>query len=106
MFQSRNALHGSDKFQPGAALLFQNLAPGGGQLVITAAALALLFHPASQDPSALLQPVEKRIKGGDVERQCALRLAVNELADLVTVTRPGFQQREDEQLSAAFLEFA
>src|SRR6185312_1234674 len=105
MFQSCNALHGSHKFKPGITLLLQDLASGGRELVIAAAALACFFHPAALDPAALLQSVQQRIKRGNVEGERAVRLLLNELADFIAVARTGFQQGEDEQLSAAFLEF-
>src|SRR6185312_15914710 len=105
MFQPCNALHGSYKFKPRVALLLQDLASGGRELVIAAAALAGLFHPAAKDPATLFQPVQQRIKRRDVEGERALRLLLNELADFIAVARAGFQQGKDEQLSAAFLEF-
>src|SRR6185437_8990820 len=106
MFQSCNALHGSHKFNPGVALLLQDEAACRRELVIAAAALAGFFHPAALDPAALLQPVQQRIKRRDVEGERAVRLLLNELADFIAVARTGFQQGKDEQLSAAFLEFA
>src|SRR5512146_3506449 len=106
MLHSCNALHGSDKLQPCVALLCKHLAAGGGELVIAAAALPALLHPAALDPAALLQPVKQRIKRGDVETNGPAGLVLNELADLIAVARPRLQQGEDQQLGATLFQFA
>ena len=41
-----------------------------------------------------------------MESESALRTLLNELADFVTVTRAGFDEREQEQLSASLFPIA
>src|SRR6266849_4951569 len=66
-FGSRNPIDGSHEFFPAAALRRQHLSAFTRQAVVTPPPLAGLFHPATQNPAAFFQPVQKRIQRSDVE---------------------------------------
>src|SRR5262245_7796887 len=74
--------------------------------VVTAPALPCLLDPAALDPLALFELVERRVEGGEVERQCAARSRFDQLRQLVAVPRLVFDKREDDKLRSAFLRFA
>src|SRR5215470_5161474 len=105
MTYSGDTLHGGDELRPRATLLFQHRLSIGRQFVITAPALSRLLDPLTSDPSALLQSVQERIEGCDVELQRAVRALLDELADLVSVAGTGFEQGEDQELGAALFQF-
>jgi hypothetical protein len=83
----------------------QHLPAFGGEPVITTPALSCLLHPAAIDQSALLEPIQHRIQRGDLEGDGAIGARLDQLADLVAVTRTLFEEREDQQLRASFLHF-
>jgi hypothetical protein len=56
-------------------------------LVEPTAPLARVFDPGALDPSALLEAIEQWIKGIDVKRQLAAVPYVDQLAQLVAMTR-------------------
>ena len=71
-------------------------APAFGREPVEAAfALAGFLDPSSLDPSAVLEPQQRRIEGRQREVQPPARPRLDELADLVAVPRPPFEQRED-----------
>src|SRR5215813_13412430 len=63
------------------------------QFVKTSPPLPGFLHPTAFDPAALFQPVKQEIKRGGVELQHAVRARLDQLADFVTMTRAGLQQR-------------
>src|SRR5215813_7008805 len=95
MFGSGDAIDGSHKRLPGAALRRQHLFAFGRQFVITPPPLTGLLHPSPFDPSTLLQPIQKRIERSDVESQLALRPRLDQFADVIAVPLPYFEKRED-----------
>ena len=70
-----------------------------------AAPLARLFDPAGLEPAAALEPVQHGVERGDVEPDGAGGAGFDELRQFVAMPGAVRQQREDEQLRAAFLEF-
>jgi hypothetical protein len=54
----------------------------------------------------MLEPVEQRIERGCLEADLPSRALVDQLADLITMAGPVLDQRQDEELGAAFLELA
>src|SRR5262249_19953515 len=58
------------------------------------------------DPASLLKPVEQRIERGDVETQRPARTGLDQFGNLVAVPLPDLNEREDQQLGAALLQFA
>src|SRR5215208_5554241 len=84
IFQSCDSVYRPDEGLPAAALSGQYLLPLGRQSVIAPPPLARFFDPAALNPAALFQPVEKRVKRGDVKLQHAFRTRFDQLADLVT----------------------
>src|SRR5262249_55499079 len=71
--------------------------------VVVAAALARLLHPAAAQPTAVLQPVEGRVQGGEREAQRAAGAGLDLLGDLVAVQGPRLHPGQDQQLRAALL---
>jgi hypothetical protein len=67
MLASRDALDRVDKLSPRAALLLEDCLALRRELVVPASPLTGLFHPATRDEAALFKPVEKWVKGGDIE---------------------------------------
>src|SRR5262245_53426170 len=106
MFGSGDSTDRGHEGLPCATLRLQHFLPFGRQLVIAPPPLPGLLHPLPLDPAALLQPVEQRIERGDVETQRALRTGLDQLGNLVAVPGPGLNEREDQQLGAALLQFA
>src|SRR6202000_3257130 len=64
-----------------------------------------LLYPSPGDPSALFQPVEQGIERGHVELQHVSGAVFDQLADLISMSRAMFDQRKDQQLRAALLQF-
>src|SRR5262245_3064096 len=58
------------------------------------------------DPASLLKPVEQRVERGDVETQRPARSRLDQFGNLVAVPLPDLDEREDQQLGAALLQFA
>src|SRR5262245_61827806 len=58
------------------------------------------------DPASLLKPVEQRIERGDVETQRPARTGLDQFGNLVAVPLPNLNERKDQQLGAALLQFA
>src|SRR5687768_9604224 len=102
MILLRNPLDRVNEFGPVAALRRQHAAAFGCQPVEPAPALVRLLDPLAGDPAALLEAVEQRIERRHLELQPAARALLDQLADLVAVTRACFHQRQDQQLGAAF----
>src|SRR5262245_7730059 len=102
MASLRDAVDGGDEAAPALALVGEDAAAFAGQAVVAAAALAFLFHPLPGDPAAALEPVEQGIERRDLEPHGALRALLDHLADLVAVAGSRFDEREDDELGAAF----
>src|SRR5215831_17978387 len=103
MGEPREAIERADELAPRSALLDQLFAAGGGQLVVTAAALAGFFHPAAFDQALALETVEHRVQRGDVKLEAAFGLGLDALGELVPVPRAPFEQGEQDHARAAFL---
>src|SRR5204862_8030744 len=74
--------------------------------VETPAPLVWLFDPGAFDPATLLEAIEQRIQRIDVEGELAVGACVYQLAEFVAVARPRLEDRENEQLRGAALQFA
>src|SRR5688572_4715206 len=103
MFATGDPAYGLDERFPSFTLGREHCAAVGGN-AIESAAPAVLFDPSSGDPSTPFQPVQQWIHGRSFEAQRPLRPALDELTQVVSVTRPAFHQREDQQLGASFLQ--
>src|ERR1017187_2450606 len=99
-----NSVDRGDKLLPGTALGLQELAPGRRQPVTAAAALAVFLQPAAGDQTAVLQPEQDGVQRPDAEADLAVGAFFNQLADLVSMARPAFEQSENQQLGAAFVQ--
>src|ERR1019366_2098721 len=106
IFDSGDAADGLDERLPALPLGSQDLAPLRGQPVIAPAALAALLDPSALDPTALFEAIQQRVKRRRVKTERALRSLFDQLADFVAVAGRSFEQREQEQLGAAFLPLA
>src|SRR3954471_1216825 len=106
MFRPRDPLNRLDELAPVIALRGQHLAAFRSQPIEAPAALARLLDPASRDPAALLEAVEQRVQRGHLELQPPAGSLLDQLADLVAMPRAGLDQRQDQQLGAAFLHLA
>jgi hypothetical protein len=92
--------------QPFLPLRGQHLAPFVGDLVIAPAALTCLFDPASLNPLALFELVQRGVEGGEVEGERAARSLFDQLSQLVAVARLVVEKRQHHQLGSAFFGFA
>src|SRR3954470_13509933 len=106
MFRPRDQLNRLDELAPVITLRGEHLAPFCRQAIKAPAALAGLLDPSSRDPAALLQPAEQWVERGHLELQPPAGSLVDQLADLVAMPRASLDQREDQQLGAAFLHLA
>src|SRR6185437_922321 len=79
MFNSCNPTHGRDEFLPALSLRAKDFSTFGGQAVITPSSLLGLFHPTACDPAPILEPVQQRIKGGDMKPQNTARSDLDQL---------------------------
>src|SRR4029079_18764653 len=104
MFGSCDLLNRVDELAPVAPLRGEDLAPFDGQAVEAPPALAGFLDPPPGDPAALLEAVEQRIERRHLELEAAARALLDQLADFIAVPRPRLDQRQDQQLGAAFLQ--
>src|SRR5262249_41922710 len=102
---SHHRLHGVDEGLPGLTLLGQLPASLRREPVEASTPLARLLDPAALDPAAVLETEERGVERRQGERQPAARAGLDELADFVPMAGPGLEQRQDEHLGAAFLQF-
>src|SRR6187549_286928 len=106
MFHPRDAGDRLHEVPPVVALRREHLPSLPGEPVETPPAGARLLDPPALEPAALLEAVEERVEGSDVEAEAALGAVLDELADLVPVARARLEEGEDEQLRRALLELA
>src|SRR5262245_31427223 len=106
MFAAGDSRHRLHECRPGLSLLRQDAPPFGRQLVETAAPFVRLLDPRPFDPAALLEAVEQRIQGIDVELQGAARPRLDQLAQVVAMPGARIEQRQNEQLCGSALELA
>ena len=92
MLDSRDQADRFHELTPAIALRRQHLLPRGGETIITAATLAGLLHPATANPSPLLEAVKQGIKRSDIEAERAARTQLDQLPDVVSVAGPIFDQ--------------
>src|SRR5262245_4044359 len=106
MFGSGDAADRGHEGLPRASLRLQHFLPFGRQFVIAPPPLPALLHPLPLDPAPLLKPVEQLIERGDVETQRPSRTRLDQFGNVVAVPWPDLDEREDQQLGAALLQFA
>src|ERR671921_804842 len=92
-FASRDQPYGLDEVVPGLALPHQHALPHRCEPVEAAPALTRLLDPCALDPAALLEAIEQRIERVEMEHQPPARPCLDQLAKLVAVPRPGFEDR-------------
>src|SRR5690606_14199490 len=91
---------------PGLALALEHAAAVRGQRVVAPPALARPLDPATLQPAALLEPVQQRVRRGDVEHELATGPRLDELADLVAVPWLGLDDRQDDEFGRALFQLA
>src|SRR5215467_12247981 len=106
MFGSGDAADRGHEGLPRAALRLQHFLPFGRQFVIAPPPLPGLLHPLPLNPAPLLKPVEQRIERCDMETQRPARTGLDQFGNVVAVPGPDLDEREDQQLGAALLQFA
>src|SRR5690242_11571574 len=100
----RDAVDGGDEVLPALALRLERRAASGREAVEASPALAGFLDPAPDDPAALLESIEQGIERRDMEHEHALRARLDQLLQLVSMSRLGGKQGEDEKLRASLLE--
>src|SRR6202035_4394428 len=105
IFCLRDAIDASDKFVPAAKLRSEDSAALARQTIVAAAPLSAFFDPASTQPAAAFKTVEQRVERGDVKTNSAARALLDKFVDFVDVARTGFDERKNEELSAASFPF-
>src|SRR6516225_144622 len=94
-----------EELPPLLALRGEDLAAFRGDLVIAAPTLSRLLDPASLNPLALFQLVERRVERREVESQRTTGSRFDQLRQLVAVSRLVFQKCEHDEFCGAFLGF-
>src|SRR5262245_9134129 len=97
--------HRGDELAPALALRVEDRATVFGDGVVASAPLPRAFDPSTGDPAALFHAIEQGIERGDVKGEDAARPRLDELRDLVSMSRLGVEEREDEEFGAAFFQF-
>ena len=92
-----------DEAGPVFALRRQHRAAAVGDAVIAAAALARLLHPSALDQRALFEAIERGVERRHREVHRAAGSQLDLPPDLVAVVIRFVDQREDEEIGAAFL---
>src|SRR5262245_33677229 len=101
-----NPVERNEEVVPDAPLAGERLTPGTRQLVVPATALPSALDPAAFDQPAVLESVQGGVEGRDVKINRAFRAARDQQTDFVAVTLALFEERQDEELSAAAFELA
>src|SRR6476619_518269 len=91
-----------DAITPASALLRKHVFARGRQAIVATPALPRLFNPAATNPVPFFKSIKQRIKRSDVESNRAARTQLDQLANLVSVSGPIFQQGQNHQFGAAF----
>src|SRR5438477_1756808 len=95
-----------DEFAPPVTLRGQNLFACGSQPIVAPSPLSGLLHPAAANPAALLEPVKQWVERCDVKAERAARPQFDKLTDVVPMSGAVLHERKNQQLGAAFLQFA
>src|SRR6478672_2761711 len=106
MLNSSDEVDRLDEFPPAGALLRKHVFARGRQAIVATPALPRLFNPAATNPVSFFKSIKQRIKRSDVESNRAARTQLDQLANLVSVSGPIFQQSQNHQFGAAFFQFA
>src|SRR5579871_584616 len=104
IFDSSNVADSRYKRAPGGAPIGENLPSRGQDAVEAAAALACLFDPIAMNPTAILQPVQKRVQRGNAKTNRAFGAGFDQFRDFVTVAGLRFDEGQNEEFSAAFFQ--
>jgi len=91
---------------PLITLSVQNTPAFGSQAVKAPPPLPGFLDPSALQPFPFFQAIEKRIQRGYVEFQLSGRPRFDQFADFISVARPGFDNRKDDQFSGALLQLA
>lgn len=106
MLEAGDPIERREERAPDPTLAGEYLPSGRRQPVKSPAPGAGTLDPAAFDQALVLQPVQNRIKGGDMKVNSALGAFLDEAADLVAVPLPFLEQRQDQQFRAATLQLS
>src|SRR5262245_16558676 len=106
MIAPHHAVDRVHELPPGGALPAEGAPAVGREAVEAAAPRPGALQPAPPDGTPVLETAQHRVERGDPQLQLAARAPLDRLADVVAVPRPGFEQRQDQQLGAPFLQLA
>src|SRR6185369_4584215 len=104
-FDSGDAIERGEEIGPGLTLFVQDFAAGGGDFVIASSALAGFFNPSALNPAASFEPIEHRIKRGDVELKHSVGTLFDEFGNFISVTRSVFDQRQNQHFGTSSFDF-
>jgi len=106
MFVARDPPYGMNERFPSFTLSGEHFTAFRRNAIEPSVATPTPLDPSPFDPSASFEPVQQRVHGGSLEAQCPLRSRLDQLTQVVSVARLAFHQRKNQQLGAAFLQFA
>src|SRR5688572_26110545 len=105
MRASHHCVNRVDEVRPCLALLREDPASFRGEPIETASPLAGLLDPAPLDPAAGFEAEQRGVERRQRECQLSPRAGLDQLADFIPVTRTSLEQREDQHLATALLQF-
>src|SRR5690349_6185137 len=103
-FDAGDPVEGREEVLPGRAFARQDLAAFARDPVVAALALSGFLDPAAFDQAAVLEAIERRVERSDVIAEGAVGALADEPGDIVAVARLILDQRQDQEIGAAFLE--
>src|SRR6476659_11013782 len=104
MTAPENLIDGVGELFPCALLPLEHGSALGGEAIEPPPPFDRLLRPSSADEAAGFESTQDRVQRSDSEGQTPVRSRFDESADLVAVARPMFEQRQDQQLGAAFFQ--
>src|SRR5262245_36252821 len=105
MGETAEVLDEGEELTPFLALRREELAAAGRDAVAAPPALVRLLYPASLNQAALFEFVERGVERGEVERQRAVGSFVDQLHELVAMTRCVLEKRQHDEFCGPLLGF-
>ena len=84
----------------------QDFPAGGSKPIIAPPSLACFFYPTPANPATFLEPVEEGIERSDIKMEDAAGTQLDQMADVIAVSGPIFDQGKNQQFGAPLLQFA
>ena len=102
-FDAGDLTQRGDESPPLLALRLEDALPRVGDAVVAASALPGPLHPAPANQPALFEAIERGVERSEREAERAVRPLFDLAGDVVAVQRLFVDEREDQQIGAAFL---